>query len=91
MKEINISFKEIVDYIRDKDFEIESWRYKHLKEFKEKQKYKLRNEKAIKLLKEVGCYDEETKTFCDDIWEELERLDDVISDLKYEIWNSDLN
>ena len=27
----------------------------------------------------------------DDIWEELERLDDVISDLQYEIWNSDLN
>ena len=27
----------------------------------------------------------------EDIWEELERLDDVISDLKYEIWNSDLN
>ena len=25
------------------------------------------------------------------IWEELERLDDVISDLQYEIWNSDLN
>ena len=27
----------------------------------------------------------------DDIWEELEKLDDVISDLQYEIWNSDLN
>ena len=27
----------------------------------------------------------------DDIWEELERLDDVISDLQYEIWNSELN
>ena len=27
----------------------------------------------------------------DDIWEELERLDDVINDLQYEIWNSDLN
>ena len=27
----------------------------------------------------------------EDIWEELERLDDVISDLQYEIWNSDLN
>ena len=26
-----------------------------------------------------------------EIWEELERLDDVISDLQYEIWNSDLN
>ena len=27
----------------------------------------------------------------DDIWEELERLDNVINDLQYEIWNSDLN
>ena len=27
----------------------------------------------------------------EDIWEELERLDDVISDVQYEIWNSDLN
>ena len=27
----------------------------------------------------------------DEIWEELERLDDVISDLQYEFWNSDLN
>ena len=27
----------------------------------------------------------------EDIWEELERLDDVISDLQYEIWNSELN
>ena len=27
----------------------------------------------------------------DDIWEELERLDNVINDLQYEIWNSELN
>ena len=27
----------------------------------------------------------------EDIWEELERLDDVINYLQYEIWNSDLN
>ena len=27
----------------------------------------------------------------EDIWEELERLDDVINDLQYEIWNSELN
>ena len=27
----------------------------------------------------------------DDVWEELERLDNVINDLQYEIWNSDLN
>ena len=26
----------------------------------------------------------------EDIWEELERLDNVINDLQYEIWNSDL-
>ena len=27
----------------------------------------------------------------DEIWEELERLDNVINDIQYEIWNSDLN
>ena len=27
----------------------------------------------------------------DEIWEELERLDDVINDLQYEIWNNELN
>ena len=27
----------------------------------------------------------------EDICEELERLDNVINDLQYEIWNSDLN
>ena len=27
----------------------------------------------------------------EDVWEELERLDSIISDLQYEIWNSDLN
>ena len=27
----------------------------------------------------------------EDIWEELERLDNVINDLQYEIWNSNLN
>ena len=27
----------------------------------------------------------------DEIWEELERLDNVIHDLQYEIWNSELN
>ena len=27
----------------------------------------------------------------EDIWEELEKLDNVINDLQYEIWNSELN
>ena len=27
----------------------------------------------------------------DEIWEEWEKLDDVINDLQYEIWNSELN
>jgi len=42
------------------------------------QDYKSRNEKAIKLLKEAGCYDEETKTFCDDVWEELPKLLNIL-------------
>ena len=41
--------------------------------------YKSRNEKAIELLKEAGCYDEETKTFCDDIWEELPKLLNILN------------
>lgn len=41
--------------------------------------YKSRNEKAIKLLKEAGCYDEETKTFCDDVWEELPKLLNILN------------
>lgn len=36
--------------------------------------YKINTDKAIKLLKEVGCYDEENKCFCDDVWEELDEL-----------------
>ena len=32
-----------------------------------------------------------TPNLTEDIWEELERLDDVINDLQYEIWNSNLN
>ena len=27
----------------------------------------------------------------EDIWEEIEKIDNVIKDLQYEIWNSDLN
>lgn len=36
--------------------------------------YKSRCEKATKLLKQAGSYDEETKQFCDDVWEELPKL-----------------
>ena len=38
---------------------------------KEIEQYKSRIDKAIKLLKEAGCYEEESKQFYDDIWEEL--------------------
>lgn len=34
--------------------------------------------KAIEVLKKAGCYDEETKTFCDDVWEELPELLDIL-------------
>ena len=40
--------------------------------------FKSRNEKAIKLLKEAGCYDEKTNTFCDDVWEELPELLNIL-------------
>lgn len=36
--------------------------------------YKSRIDKAIEIVKEASCYNEETKTFCDDIWEELPEL-----------------
>ena len=35
---ITINLTALVDYIRDKDFEIESWRFKHLEKFKENKK-----------------------------------------------------
>ena len=37
-----------------------------------------RIDKGISLLKEAGCYDEETKTFCDDVWEELPELLNIL-------------
>jgi len=42
--------------------------------YKDLDNYKSRIDKAIKLLKEAGCYDEETKTFCDDIYYELPNI-----------------
>lgn len=45
------------------------------KENKELQK---RIDEAIELIKEAGCYDEELKTFCDDIWEELPDLLNIL-------------
>ena len=44
----------------------------------EYENYKQRNEKAIQILKEAGCYDEETKTFCDDVWEELPKILNIL-------------
>lgn len=40
--------------------------------------YKSRCEKAVEILKEAGCYDEEIKSFCDDIWEELPDLLNIL-------------
>lgn len=40
--------------------------------------YKIRNEEAIEIIKDAGCYDEEMKQFCDDIWEELPDLLNVL-------------
>ena len=35
-------------------------------------------DKAIEIIKEAGCYDETTKEFCDDIWEELPTLLNIL-------------
>lgn len=34
--------------------------------------------KTTKLLKQAGSYDEETKQFCDDVWEELPDILNVL-------------
>lgn len=52
MEKINISFNGIIDYIRDKDFKIESLRCKNLKVMKEKQRYKEKLNKIYSYLNE---------------------------------------
>lgn len=37
-----------------------------------------RIDKAIKLLKEAGCYDEKAQIFCDDVWDELPELLNIL-------------
>lgn len=37
-----------------------------------------RIDKAIELLKEAGSYDEKSQTFCDDVWEELSELLNIL-------------
>lgn len=53
MKEnnITINFTSIIDYLRDKDIEIENWRYKHLKLFKEQKYLQEKINKALSKLK----------------------------------------
>jgi hypothetical protein len=35
-------------------------------------------DEAIRVLKETGCYDEEIKTFCDDVWDELPYILEIL-------------
>ena len=53
MKEnnITINFTSIIDYIKDKDIEIENWRYKHLKLFREQKHLQEKITKALSILK----------------------------------------
>lgn len=84
MKDINISFKEIIDYIRDKDFEIESWRCKHLKEVKEKQMYKEKLNKIHSyLIKRLNEYNNSTdlSKSCIGSYHYKLLLDDLLKDL----------
>lgn len=37
-----------------------------------------RIDKAVELLKEAGSYDEKTQIFCDDVWEELPELLNIL-------------
>ena len=60
--------------------ELKNGKFVYIDELNDKyEDYKSRNEKAIELLKEAGCYDEETKTFCNDIWEELPKLLNILN------------
>lgn len=56
-KEINIDFTGLTEYLRDKDREIEEWRYRQLRDFKEKQHYK---ELLLKIKEYCNDYKEVT-------------------------------
>ena len=48
-------------------------------------------EELLKRLKGERSLLASSPNLTEDVWEELERLDNVINDLQYEIWNSELN
>lgn len=54
MNEINISFKELVDYIRDKDFEIEKLTYNNRKLCSEINEFRNREKAISEYLHERG-------------------------------------
>lgn len=80
-----LTYKEchlLLDYITNLQEELKETAdlcSKHFVKIQTLKDYKSRNEKAKELLKEAGCYDEETKTFCDDIWEELPKLLNILN------------
>lgn len=84
MNEINISFKEIIDYIRDKDFEIESWRCKHLKALRKKQRYEEKLNKIYsylnKRLNEYNNSDDLSKS-CIGSYHYILLIDDLIKEI----------
>ena len=51
----------------------------------------LQREEMLSRLKGERSLLASSPNLTEDVWEELERLDNVINDLQYEIWNSDLN
>ena len=63
----NEKLKSKIDEVINKQLNIE-----------EKFNYKSRIDKAIELLKESGCYDEKAKIFCDDVWNELPDLLNIL-------------
>ena len=74
--------KEILDYISDRVIPNEKWNAvkTYIKDLQQKVE-QLENiiKEAIDLLKEAGCYDEETKQFCDDVWGELPDLLNILN------------
>ena len=88
-KEIVISFKGVFDYIRDKDLEIENWRYKHLKEFKENKKLQEQLYKIKEYIKnreeEYNNADEVSRSSIDS-WQYGKLINDILELLEEIKW-----
>ena len=61
----------LINYIKDKDIEIENWRLKHLKEFKRRKHYEELIARALDILKTT--YDVKDYQIIEDVTDMLEK------------------